>query len=121
MPARIFALAGFLGAPGRAPPPGGANPIGRKPVRTGGEAGATHARHPLGASSSLKTNEDVREFYLGLTVEGERKSFRDMKHYRNLVNYYTNKNISVSYLRAKKKHDLDRVLKLYGKGAEKYW
>ena len=30
-------------------------------------------------------------------------------------------NISVSYLRAKKKHDLDRVLKLYGKGAEKYW
>ena len=40
---------------------------------------------------------------------------------RNLVNYYTNKNISVSYLRAKKKNDLDRVLKLYGKGAEKYW
>lgn len=35
-----------------------------------------------GASSSLKTNEDVREFYLGLTVEGERKSFHDMKHYR---------------------------------------
>ncbi len=35
-----------------------------------------------GPSSSLKTNEDVREFYLGLTVDGERKSFRDMKHYR---------------------------------------
>lgn len=35
-----------------------------------------------GASSSLKTNEDVREFYLGLTVEGERKSLHDMKHYR---------------------------------------
>lgn len=35
-----------------------------------------------GAASSLKTNEDVREFYLGLTVEGERKSFRDLKHYR---------------------------------------
>ncbi|MCA0325839.1 MAG: ABC transporter ATP-binding protein [Proteobacteria bacterium] len=35
-----------------------------------------------GPSSSLKSNEDVREFYLGLTVEGERKSFRDMKHYR---------------------------------------
>ena len=49
------------------------------------------------------------------------KCYRDMKHYRNLVNYYTNKNISVSYLRAKKKHDLDRVLKLYGKGTEKYW
>ena len=35
-----------------------------------------------GPSSQLKCNEDVREFYLGLTVEGERKSFRDMKHYR---------------------------------------
>ena len=49
------------------------------------------------------------------------KCYHDMKHYRNLVSYYTNKNISVSYLRAKKKHDLDRVLKLYGKGAQKYW
>ena len=28
-----------------------------------------------------------------------------MKRYRNLVSYYTNKNISVSYLRAKKKND----------------
>jgi branched-chain amino acid transport system ATP-binding protein len=35
-----------------------------------------------GPSVSLKSNEDVREFYLGLTVDGERKSFRDMKHYR---------------------------------------
>ncbi len=35
-----------------------------------------------GAAENLKNNEDVREFYLGLTVEGERKSFRDMKHYR---------------------------------------
>lgn len=35
-----------------------------------------------GPASNLKTNEDVREFYLGLTVEGERKSYRDMKHYR---------------------------------------
>ncbi len=35
-----------------------------------------------GAAASLRTNEDVREFYLGLTAQGERKSFRDMKHYR---------------------------------------
>lgn len=35
-----------------------------------------------GPSVDLKTNEDVREFYLGLTVEGGRKSYRDMKHYR---------------------------------------
>ena len=35
-----------------------------------------------GPAGDLKSNEDVREFYLGLTLEGERKSYRDMKHYR---------------------------------------
>lgn len=41
--------------------------------------------------------------------------------YRALVQYYTNKNIGVSYLRAKKKQDQDRVLALYGNSAERYW
>ena len=41
--------------------------------------------------------------------------------YRNLVSYYTNKNISVSYLRAKKKNDLDRIMGLYGNLNERYW
>ena len=35
-----------------------------------------------GPADDLKNNEDVREFYLGLTLEGKRKSYRDMKHYR---------------------------------------
>ena len=35
-----------------------------------------------GAASDLAANEDVREFYLGLNLEGERKSFREVKHYR---------------------------------------
>ena len=35
--------------------------------------------------------------------------------------YYTRKNISVSYLRAKKKNDTDRVLALYGSADERYW
>jgi branched-chain amino acid transport system ATP-binding protein len=35
-----------------------------------------------GAADDLKANEDVREFYLGLNLEGERKSYRDIKHYR---------------------------------------
>ena len=34
-----------------------------------------------GAAKDLATNEDVKEFYLGLSGEG-RKSFRDVKHYR---------------------------------------
>jgi branched-chain amino acid transport system ATP-binding protein len=34
-----------------------------------------------GSAQSLSQNEDVKEFYLGLSSEG-RKSFRDVKHYR---------------------------------------
>jgi branched-chain amino acid transport system ATP-binding protein len=34
-----------------------------------------------GRAEDLRTNEDVKEFYLGLS-SGERKSFRDVKHYR---------------------------------------
>ena len=34
-----------------------------------------------GEASYLANNEDVKEFYLGLSGEG-RKSFRDVKHYR---------------------------------------
>jgi branched-chain amino acid transport system ATP-binding protein len=35
-----------------------------------------------GPSSKLSDNPDVREFYLGLADIGERKSFRDVKHYK---------------------------------------
>jgi len=34
-----------------------------------------------GAASELRANEDVKEFYLGLSASG-RKSYRDIKHYR---------------------------------------
>ncbi len=34
-----------------------------------------------GAAEALRTNEDVKEFYLGVGGEG-RKSFRDVKHYK---------------------------------------
>ena len=35
-----------------------------------------------GAPSQLQENADVREFYLGLTDVGTRKSYRDVKHYK---------------------------------------
>jgi branched-chain amino acid transport system ATP-binding protein len=35
-----------------------------------------------GPTSTLSQNEDVKEFYLGLTGVGQRKSYRDVKHYR---------------------------------------
>ena len=34
-----------------------------------------------GEAESLRENEDVKEFYLGV-AEGGRKSFRDVKHYK---------------------------------------
>lgn len=49
------------------------------------------------------------------------QSYKRLLEYRNLVQYYTNKNISVSYLRAKKKKDTDRVMALYGPADERYW
>ncbi len=48
-------------------------------------------------------------------------AYRNLLNYRNLVRYYTNKTISVSYLRARKKDDMDRVTALYGNPNEKYW
>lgn len=45
----------------------------------------------------------------------------NVKDYRNLVNYYTNKNIAVSYLRSKKTGDTQRVLDLYGSDNDRYW
>lgn len=49
------------------------------------------------------------------------RCYNSVKRYRNLVTYYTNKNIAVSYLRAKKAGDTDRVLALYGDANDRYW
>lgn len=49
------------------------------------------------------------------------RCYNRVRNYRNLVMYYTNKNISVSYLRARKKNDMDRVMALYGSRNERYW
>jgi branched-chain amino acid transport system ATP-binding protein len=35
-----------------------------------------------GSADKLRDNEDVKEFYLGLSAVGSRKSYRDVKHYR---------------------------------------
>ena len=48
------------------------------------------------------------------------RTYKDVQRYRNLVGYYTNKNIAVSYLRSKKTGDMDRVMALYG-GNDRYW
>ena len=35
-----------------------------------------------GPSESLKNNEDIKEFYLGLSEVGTKKSYREIKHYK---------------------------------------
>ncbi len=35
-----------------------------------------------GDAEQLRVNEDIKEFYLGLTGVGRRRSYRDVKHYR---------------------------------------
>jgi branched-chain amino acid transport system ATP-binding protein len=35
-----------------------------------------------GSAATLSDNEDIKEFYLGLSAMGEKKSYRDIKHYK---------------------------------------
>lgn len=65
-------------------------------------------------SSTLSMNDKER-------MDLVDRVYKEVKDYHSLVKYYTNKNISVSYLRAKKENDAARVLKLYGTDNEKYW
>jgi branched-chain amino acid transport system ATP-binding protein len=41
------------------------------------------------ASKKLKENPDIRDFYLGLSDIGERKSFRNVKHYKRRKRWLT--------------------------------
>lgn len=49
------------------------------------------------------------------------KVYSDVQRYRNLTDYYTRKNISVSFLRSKKAGDSERVAALYGSQDDRYW
>lgn len=66
------------------------------------------------SSSSLSLNDKERMDIID-------RVHKEVKDYYNLVRYYTNKNISVSYLRSKKKNDAQKVLSLYGTAKQKYW
>ena len=42
-----------------------------------------------GAADMLRDNEDVREFYMGLSAAGSKKSYREFKHYRRKKKWVT--------------------------------
>ena len=78
------------------------------------------------SSECLKELKDVVNVTSLSMTDKERmdvidRVYRDVKEYKGLVNYYTNKNIFVSYLRALKAGDTERVLSLYGTASERYW
>jgi len=81
----------------------------------------------LEQSSAVLTELKTVTSATGLSMsDAERMSvidriYAEVREYKNLVQYYTNKNISVSYLRAKKKNDTDRIMALYGSPSERYW
>lgn len=47
--------------------------------------------------------------------------YREMLSYRNLTRYYTNKAMSVSFIRSQASGDAGRVLALYGSPNDRYW
>lgn len=65
-------------------------------------------------ASTLSMNDNER-------LEIIDRVHKEVKEYHNLIRYFTNKNISVSYLRAKKTNNSSRVLELYGDANQKYW
>ena len=42
-----------------------------------------------GAADMLRDNEDVQEFYMGLSAAGSKKSYREFKHYRRKKKWVT--------------------------------
>lgn len=66
------------------------------------------------SASTLSLNDNER-------MEIIDRVHKEVKEYHNLIRYFTNKNISVSYLRAKKTNNSSRVLELYGDANQKYW
>ncbi|WP_417355405.1 DUF4141 domain-containing protein [Flavobacterium sp.] len=65
-------------------------------------------------ASTLSLNDKER-------IDIVERVYKEVRAYYNLVRYYTNKNISVSFIRAKKQNDTARVLELYGTAEQKYW
>lgn len=78
------------------------------------------------SNNVLKEMKDVVNITTLQMTDKERmdvvdRCYNSIRRYRNMVSYYTNKNISVSYLRARKKNDVSRVMSLYGNANERYW
>jgi len=79
-----------------------------------GGALVTELRNIVTGSNGLSLSDKER-------MEVIDEVYTKMAEYRSLTKYFTQKNISISYIRAKEKNDTDRVLSLYGTPSERYW
>lgn len=79
-----------------------------------GGALVTELKNIVTTSSGLSLSDKER-------MDAVDNIYNKMLEYRNLTKYFTQKSISVSYIRAKEKNDTDRVLALYGSPSERYW
>ena len=73
-------------------------------------AGLKDIINPTGMSMTDKERLDIID-----------RIYYEMLEYRNLTEYYTRKNISVSFLRSRQRGDSERVRALYGGHNDRYW
>ena len=73
-------------------------------------AGLKDIINPIGMSMTDKERLDIID-----------RIYYEMLEYRNLTEYYTRKNISVSFLRSRQRGDSERVRALYGGHNDRYW
>ena len=78
------------------------------------------------SGESLKELKSVAKSNVFSMNDSERMQMIDriyntVREYRSLVSYYTRKNISVSYVRARQKGEFEQVRSLYGTSDISYW
>lgn len=74
----------------------------------------TEIKDVVSASNGLSMTDSERMAIIN-------RIHNDMRMYRNLVKYFSNKSISISFIRSQEKGDMERVRALYGEPSERYW
>lgn len=71
-------------------------------------------KHIVSAGNGLSMSDKER-------MDMVDRIYREMLSYRNLTRYYTNKAMSVSFIRSQASGDAGHVLALYGSPNDRYW
>lgn len=98
------------------PPPNELSAISRGYSRLLEEGGAlvTELKNIVTSGNGLSLSDKER-------MDAVDQIYTRMRDYRNLTRYFTNKTISVSFLRSRAKGDTERIAALYGNPSDRYW